>query len=324
MKSLQLVQRLNARRLKEATDTYLQTLQAAPFQASEARTQSILAGLLEAPGPHVYLGETPSGLKVRVPLAFLIRACCITTGGTGAGKSMAALVPLEAIVRRLPGLKTVGFGVLDAKGELFDRAVYLLAARLAELHGRERQEFLERIVIVDFANRVSLSPYNILARWSYAEPDFFITSRLETLRELLPSGEKLSLRGASVLKHILTLLSESNLPLAYLDRVLGDETFRRRLIASSRNEDLVLYFRTHFGAEGKQTIAALRARMHSVFASEGVRLALSGSSAPDFLRLRNDARRVHINCAGHSIYRGVRMLLQGLVLSDIRQAIFAR
>jgi hypothetical protein len=290
MKSLQLVQRLNARRLKEATDTYLHTLQTAPFQATEAHTKGLLARLLAAPGPHVYLGETPSGLKVRVPLAFLIRACCITTGGTGAGKTMAALLPLQAIVRRLPGLKTVGFGVLDAKGELFDRAVYLLAARLAELHGRERQELLERIVIVDFANRVSLSPYNILARWSYAEPDFFITSRLETLRELLPSGEKLSLRGASVLKHILTLLSESNLPLTYLDRVLGDEPFRKRLVASSRNEELVFYFRTHFGAEGKQTIAALRARMDSLFASEGVRLALAGSSARTFSGSRTRAR----------------------------------
>ncbi len=324
MKSLQLVQYLNARRLKDATDTYLGKLQSAPFQASEAHTKRVLAELAQSPGPHVYLGETPSRLKVRVPLAFLIRACCITTGGTGAGKTMAALLPLEAIVRRLPGLKTVGFGVLDAKGELFDRAVYLLAARLAELHGRERQELLERIVIVDFANRVSLSPYNILARWSYAEPDFFITSRLETLRELLPSGEKLSLRGASVLKHILTLLSESNLPLTYLDRVLGDEPFRKRLLGSCRNEELALYFRTHFNAEGKQTIAALRARMDSLFASEGVRLALSGDSAPDFLRLQNEGKIVLINCAGPTITRGVRLLLQGLVLSDIRQAIFTR
>src|SRR5882724_6593352 len=324
MKSLQLVQYLNARRLKDATDTYLGKLQSAPLQASEARTQSILAGLAAQAGPHVYLGQTPSGLKVRVPLAFLIRACCITTGGTGAGKTMAALLPLEAIVRRLPGLKTVGFGVLDAKGELFNRAVYLLAARLAQLHGREHQELLDRIVIVDFANRVSLSPYNILARWNYAEPDFFITSRLETLRELLPSGEKLSGRGASVLKHILTLLSESSLPLTQLVRVLGDEPFRKRLLASSRNEELAFYFRTHFGAEGKQTVAALRARMDSLFASEGVRLALSGPSAPDFLRLQNEGKIVLINCSGPTISRGVRLLLQGLVLADIRQSIFAR
>ena len=136
MRSLRLVQRLNARRLKEATDSYLETLQTAPIQASEEHTKRVLAELAQSPGPHVYLGETPSGLKVRVPLAFLIRACCITTGGTGAGKTMAALLPLEAIVRRLPGLRTVGFGVLDAKGELFERAVYLLAARLASFAAR--------------------------------------------------------------------------------------------------------------------------------------------------------------------------------------------
>jgi len=51
MKSLQLVQRLNARRLKDATDTYLQTLQAAPFEASEARTKSILTTFSRVPVP---------------------------------------------------------------------------------------------------------------------------------------------------------------------------------------------------------------------------------------------------------------------------------
>jgi len=324
MRSLRLVQRLASPKIRAATDAYLRNLATAPVQASEESARALLADLASRPGPHVYLGRTPSGLGVRIPLDLLIRASCLTTGGTGAGKTMAALLPLEAIVRRLPGMKTVGFGVLDAKGELFERAVYLLAARVAELRGRERDELLDRIVIVDFANRSSFSPYNILSRWSYAEPDFFITSRLETLRELLPSSEKLSLRGASVLKYVLMLLSDASLPLTYLDRVLGDETFRRRVVASIKNDELKIYFRTHFGTEGTQTIAALRARMDSLFASEGVRLALSGSSAPDFLRLQNEGKIVLINCAGPTITRGVRLLLQGLVLSDIRQAIFAR
>src|SRR4029077_18911036 len=136
------------------------------------------------------------------------------------------------------------------KGELFERALYLLTRRLEELDGPEREALRERIVIIDFSSREAVSSYNILARWPYTEPDFFVTSRLETLRELLPAGEKLSLRGATVLKNILTLLSESNLPLTYLDRVLGDEPFRRRLLGSCGNEELALYFRTHFGAEG--------------------------------------------------------------------------
>jgi hypothetical protein len=324
MRSLKFVQGLASSKIRAATDTYLRDLAAAPSQASEASARALLLELASRPGPQVYLGQTPSGLAVRIPLDLLIRASCLTTGGTGAGKTMAALLPLEAIVRRLPGLKTVGFGVLDAKGELFERAVYLLAARLAELRGRERDELLERIVIVDFANRSALSPYNILARWNYAEPDFFITSRMETLRELLPSSEKLSLRGGNVLKYVLRLLSDADLPLTYLDRVLGDETFRKRLVAATPNDEVKMYFRSQFIAEGKQTVAALRARMDSLFASEGVRLALSGSSAPDFLQLQNEGKIVLINCAGPTITRGVRLLLQGLVLSDIRQAIFAR
>ena len=39
---------------------------------------------------------------------------------------------------------------------------------------------------------------------------------------------------------------------------------------------------------------------------------------------RTKARSSSSNCAGPSITRGVRLLLQGLILSDIRQAIFAR
>jgi hypothetical protein len=199
-----------------------------------------------------------------------------------------------------------------------------LARRAEQLRGAAQQEFLDRIVIVDFANRESISSYNILARWRHTEPDYFVTSRLETLRELLPSGEKLSLRGADVLKNILKLLSEFDLPVTHLDRVLTSIEFRERLLAESRDEELKFYFSRHFPMEGKQTISALRARIDSLFASEGVQLALSGSTAPDFLRLQNEGRIVLINCAGPTITRGVRLLLQGLVLSDIRQSIFAR
>jgi hypothetical protein len=103
---------------------------------------------------------------------------------------------------------------------------------------------------------------------------------LETLRELLPAGEKLSLRRGSVLKNVLALLSELDLPLTHLDQVLQSESFRSRLLARSKNPEVKTYFGYHFAQEGKQTIAALRARMDSLFASEGVRLALAGPAAP--------------------------------------------
>jgi len=82
--SIRLVQRLSRRRIQAATDAYLRDLANAPLQQREAETRQLLAQLAQAQGPHVYLGETPSGIPVRVPLSLLVRACCITTGGTGA------------------------------------------------------------------------------------------------------------------------------------------------------------------------------------------------------------------------------------------------
>jgi hypothetical protein len=109
-----------------------------------------------------------------------------------------------------------------------------------------------------------------------------------------------------------------------LNHVLNDEEFRQCLVAKCPNEEVRAYFSRHFAMEGKQTKEALRARMESLFASEGVKLALSGETAPDFRSLQNEGKIVLINCSGPTIARGVRLLLQGLVLSDIRQSIFAR
>jgi hypothetical protein len=319
-----LADKLSRRRIERETGSHLDTLARAPIRASERTARALLAQLRSEPGPKVCLGETTWGQPVIAPLTELVKACGLTTGAMGAGKTTGVSLLLEAIISLLPELRSMAFGIVDPKSEAFDRALFLLGARLETLDERARDELLKRIVVIDFSSREAVSPYNILARWPSAEQDFFVTSRLETLRELLPAGEKLSLRGAEVLKHALALLSEFSLPLTYLSRMLDSEPLRLKLLAQSRNPEAKLYFGRHYAQEGKQTIAALRARMDSLLASEGVRLALGGSTAPDFLRLQNEGKIVLINCAGPSITRGVRLLLQGLVLSDIRQAIFAR
>jgi hypothetical protein len=275
-------------------------------------------------GPKAALGKTEWGEPVIIPLMELVKACSIMTGGMGSGKTMVACLIVDSMIALLPELRSMAFGLIDPKGELFNRVLHLLASRLETLGESAREELLQRIVIIDFSARHAVSSYNVLARRESAEADFFITSRLETLRELLPAGDKLSLRGGVVLKNALALLSEFGLPVTYLTQVLEGEGFRSRLLSKSKNPEVKLYFAHHFPQEGKQTIAALRVRMESLFASEGVRLALAGSTAPDFRRLQNDGKIVLINLAGPSITRGVRLLLQGLVLSDIRQAIFAR
>src|SRR5229473_1052143 len=316
--------RLSGRRLKNKTREYLKNLEHGPVLAAQSATTELLQKMAAEPGPKVRVGETMWKEPVIIPLLDFVKACGLTTGGMGAGKTMFAMLPIAQMIRLLPGITNMSFGVLDAKGELFERALYLLSARLAQLRGAEREALARRIVVIDFSSREAVSPYNILAGWPYTDQDFFVTSRLETLRELLPAGEKLSLRGATVLKNILTLLAEFNLPLTYLEAVLGDDAFRQKLLLRSKNAAVRIYFQRHFVQEGKQTIAALRVRMETLFASEGVRLALSGSQAPDFKQLQNEGKIVLVNCAGPTITRGVRLLLQGLVLSDIRQSIFAR
>jgi hypothetical protein len=323
-KLLWLADKLSRQWVQRETVRHIASLTEQPIVRSQSIARALLLRLRKEPGPKVHLGETTWGESVVIPLGDFVRACGISTGGMGSGKTMAACVVLDAMIKQMPQLRAMSFGVLDAKGELFERAAFLLARRLEELEGRAREELLNRIVIIDFSSPQAVSPYNILSRWPYTERDFFVTSRLETLRELLPAGEKLSLRGANVLKNILALLSEFDLPLTYLNHVLESQTLRAKLLARSKNPELRFYFGRHFEQESKQTIGALRARMESLFASDGVRLALSGSAAPDFRRLQNEGKIVLVNYAGQSITRGVRLLLQGLVLSDIRQAIFSR
>jgi hypothetical protein len=322
--TLWLAERLKRDTVAAQTAAHLDALAREPIRASRRHATALLRQLKQEPGPMVRLGVTDWGEPVIVPLQFLVEACSVVTGGMGSGKSLFATLVIDALIRHMPELSTLSFGVIDAKGELFDRALYLLGRRLEALHGEAREALRRRVVIVDFSAREAVSPYNILARFPHAEEDFFIASRLETLKELLPAGEKLSLRGASVLKPALTLLAEFNLPITHLGELLGNDRFREKLLAKSRSPDVRTYFERHLKAESKATLAALRVRMETLVASEGVRLALSGRTAPDFRALQDEGKIVLVNCAGASITRGVRMLLQGLVLSDIRQAVFAR
>lgn len=316
--------RLSRRRMAQETVRQLEHLRREPIRSSRAKARRLLEDLRREPRPHVRLGETEWAEPVLVPLRELVRSCGVMTGGMGSGKTMAACAVVEAIIAQLPDMRSLGFGVLDAKGELFDRTLYLLSRRLDVLDDRAQQELLDRIVVIDFSARRAVAPYNILGCWPYTDPDYFITSRLETLRELLPAGEKLSLRGVTVLKNALVVLSDAGLPLTYLDELLSSPALQHKLARRTRNQAARIFFERYMKSEAKQTIAALRSRMEALLSSEGVRLALSGSTAPDFRTLQNEGKIVLVNYSGPTVTRGVRLLLQGLVLSDIRQAVFAR
>src|SRR5438309_5652871 len=145
--------KLTGGHLKRKTREYLNKLEQGPLLASQSTATGLLKSMAHEPGAKVCLGKTLWGEPVIVPLLDLVKACGLTTGGMGAGKTMFALLPIAEMISLLPSLTDMSFGVLDAKGELFERALYLLSARLAELHGQEREALARRIVVIDFSSR---------------------------------------------------------------------------------------------------------------------------------------------------------------------------
>ena len=236
---------------------------------------------------------------------------------------MAAAIIIKALLEAIE--TDISFGVLDAKGESFERTIFLISQLLEILPPAAAERLRERLVIIDFASIDPVTAYDVATPWSGADLDYFATSRMETLQELFPSGDGVSLRGSSILKYALKLLAEQNVPFSYAESVLSSAAFRSQLLAGSKDEDLRLYFENHFPAESRATIAAVRARLSAtLFSSASLKLALSGGSAPDFRKLMDSGAIVLVNCAGANIPRATARTLQALVLADIRHAVFNR
>ena len=323
-----LLDRVLGSKVQRETDLYLSDLTRWPTVSARKNASELLERLHAKPGEKVKLGETMWGKTVVVPVEDILRSHSLITGGTGSGKTMLALLIIRAILETPPQSRNVGFGLVDPKGDLFSGTLFLLAKRLEDL-GRHNpdaaRELRRRIVIYDFSSPDPLSSYNILSRWPDAEPDFFAGSRSDLLLDLLSGTDKLSLASSSLLQKLILLLSEFGLPLVpYLDETLQDEALRSELLAKCANPGVRAYFAKQFPAVPNASIAALRRRMEALFCSDGVRLALAGDRAPDFRRFQDEGKVVLVNCFGRNIPRGVRRLLQGLVISDIRQSVFAR
>lgn len=330
-KTLHIVNSLFGRRIARQTHQHLASLASKQAKANQSRASSLLQELAAQDGSKVDLGRAESGQTVSLPLEHLARAHSLITGGTGSGKSMAALILIQALIEAsssaAPNSKpsSLGFGVLDAKGELFERSLYLLSKHLQKLPTQAAEALRQQIAIVDLSSRDPINSYNIAKPWADDDLDFFTYNRLETLNELLPSGEGLSVRGSGVVKYILKLLAACRVPFGQIDLVLSDEVFRAQLLKEAKDSELDDYFAQHFARESKATIGAVRSRIVSTLLStESLKLALSGHTLPDLRAAQDDGKIILIKCGGANIPRLAARTLQSLFLSDIRQAIFAR
>jgi hypothetical protein len=316
--------RLFGKRLAAHTAHYLTELRRAPLQASRSQATELVKTLSETAGPAILLGKTSSGEKVSIPASEVMRSMAMVAGGTGSGKTRFGLLILRSLIAMLPQTAAMGCCVLDPKGETFAGALFLLKQRIAELGKTEARELRRRVVLIDFSQRDPLSSYNIFARWPNADRDFFAGNRADMLLDLLPGGDALSLGGSGLLRNAILLLSEFGLPIGWLNDLLFDDALRAKLLARSADKDLVAYFTYRYPDAPKQTAAALSRRMEALFSSDALRSTLSGQTAPDFRALQDDGKLVLINCAGPNLSRGVRRVLQALLISDFCHAVSSR
>src|SRR2546429_4775107 len=116
-KALWALDKILSRKLALRTREHLTQLAGAQVHTTRKRTSALVEKLAQAPAPHLLLGETEWRTPVQLPLEYLASAHSIITGGTGSGKTMAALLLIDAILHA----PEFAFGILDAKGELFER-----------------------------------------------------------------------------------------------------------------------------------------------------------------------------------------------------------
>src|SRR5207249_2972675 len=95
-------------------------------------------------------------------------------------------------------------------------------------------------------------------------------------------------------------------------------------LARSGDASLKGYFAHQFPEVPRSTIAALRRRISALFSAASLRLALSGTTAPDFRELQDQGAVILVNCFGDTITRSVRRSLLSLTVRDIGEAVFRR
>jgi hypothetical protein len=321
MRGIRIIQRLFSRKLKRETKRVLNGLVSASQRHQEEIAKQ-LASLGNEQKAEVVLGRTLWGQGINLPVN-KIASHGVVLGGSGSGKSYLALSLISQLLE-LSSSEAPSFAILDAKGELFEKTISYLYAHLYRLKPAARVSFKKRIVIIDFSNAEFITPYNILARREYLADELMVANRIDTISEQFSGLSEMSVRMKMILKYFLLLMAEFDLPLPFFERLCSDPVLLNALVEKSINLQVKDYFLNRFDDESKVTLLALRQRIDALLISEGVRLSLAASTAPDFTALQDSGAIILINTAGRNITRGISELLQGLLLSDIKQSVFRR
>ncbi len=195
-------------------------------------------------------------------------------GGTGTGKT-------SFVTSLLARSLSLGcpVGIVDCKSGLFDAALSWMGAHAYTLAPADRDAFMRDLVVINpFGD--SLIPLNVcsvLPGGSAETQAFDVTL---TFGRLFDEG--VSFRMASILRHLLLLLSESNLTLVESGEILQNDLLRNILVERSSNPIIKEFFFRDYPGMPNASKEALLARLNALLLSDNVRCMLGANECIDF------------------------------------------
>ena len=305
MDFLSVVQFIGSRRIRKHSRHYRQrNLDASRFQ------KSLPSQLARQDEMSVSPGLTVGGEHITISLSDLYGHGLIL-GATNSGKSTVAISVLQQLSQlAVTGKAGCGFGIVDAKGELFTKVQQCLDPRID-------------IVTLDFSSASPL-PYALLRLQRGENPEQLVERRMEVFSDVLGQEGHLSLRMSRMLRWVLMLALEFKFSFPTLECLFSNPDAVMTLTSNSDNPRVKAYFASDFSRERQTTLPALSARLDFLLHHERLRLSFGSSECVDFQHLMDRSVPILINTGGPGMSRTLAATIRSLVVSDIRQAIFTR
>jgi hypothetical protein len=206
------------------------------------------------------------------------------------------------------------FGILDAKGDLVDRVVQVLA---------ERPEEMPKPIIMDFT-QVDPLPYGLLVPQKGESMERLVDRRMEVFDDVLGRDNQLSMRMSRMLRNVLLLAVEHKVALPLVEFFIGKSEISQALGSRSKNNRVSSYFRNEFERGCNTTAPALLARLDFLLRSEPLRQSFGSGQQVDLRTAMDQGVPILVSTGGPRLPRQLSQVIQSLVLSDLRQATFAR
>jgi hypothetical protein len=291
----------------------LQVLGAPKIRADARRfRRSVSAKTSPPPAPRatgksavIALGQCLAGEGIAVPIHALATHGLIA-GSTGAGKTWAATAIVQAF-RRADSAPAIG--AVDAKGDLHER----LRRALAD----------SKPHVLDFASD-TVVPFALLQPRAGETPEQLVERRMEVFDDTIGRDNVTSLRMGRMLRSVLFLAVENKIPFPLIDVMLSNPEVCHEMGRRSSHERVRGYMAHDFDRERSTTLPALQARLDFLLRHDKVRLSFGAEHSSDLRGAMDDGIPVLVNTGGLGMSRSVSQIVQSLVTSDIRQAVFAR